>query len=152
MRKTKRLKRLSRPKTPQSISIKADYLPSEAQIAIAFVSYVDKKHPSLSEDLIKVDNENKCSPQEGRRKKLMGKRKGASDYFFSRPKKRFRKDTMGEWWEVVYFGLWLEIKSAKGKESPEQKRFGERALANGYQYRVVYSLDEAISVFEEYVA
>lgn len=131
--------------------------PSEAQIAIAFVDYVNSKHPNLSEDLIKIDNENKCSWAEGKKKKRMGKRKGASDYFFSRSKRysteEFDEFLGGKYLHGrLYFGLWLEIKSAKGKESPEQKEFGQRQLRNGYQYKCVYSVDEAIAAFEEYIS
>lgn len=62
-----------------------DGKPSETQIAISFVEYVAKVHPDLLEDLIKIDNENKCSWAEGKLKKRMGKRKGASDYFIMKP-------------------------------------------------------------------
>ena len=62
-----------------------EYKPSEIQIAIAFVDYVANAHPNLLPDLIKIDNENKCSWAEGKQKKRMGKRKGASDYLFMRP-------------------------------------------------------------------
>ena len=128
------------------------YQPSEMQIAIAFVDYVNKKHPNLAEDLIKIDNENKCSAIEGMLKKKMGKRKGASDYFFSRPKTKKLPENLGSNdTEVVYFGLWLEIKAKKGKESAEQKAFGIRRLEQGYQYKCVFGLDEAIKEFEDYI-
>ena len=128
-----------------------EYKPSETQIAIAFVDYIANVHPNLLPDLIKIDNENKCSWAEGKQKKRMGKRKGASDYLFMRPQviKKQLKHCISN--VVIHSGLWLELKSARGKESPEQKAFGLRAMSNGYAYRVARSVDEAIEAFEEYV-
>lgn len=125
--------------------------PSEYQISIAFVDYVAKVHPDLIEDLIKIDNENKCSWAEGKRKKAQGKRKGASDYFLAHPMRRRKQDKMGAigWYWVS--GLWLELKRKDGKESPEQRKFGERMKHKGYEYKCVYSIDEAIEALEEYI-
>lgn len=127
-----------------------EYTPSEAQICIALVDYVAKKHPDLSEDFIKIDNENKCSWAEGKSKKAQGKRKGASDYFLALP--RFicgRQFADIEY--PIYYGLWLEVKKKGGKESLEQRRFGQRQIRKGYQYKCVYSVNEGIAAIEEYL-
>lgn len=131
----------------------SQYKPNESQICIAFVDYVNSRHASLSEDLIHIPNENRCSWPEGKKLKAMGKRAGVSDYFFARAKRYTVYKVEGYYEENrLYFGLWLEFKSEKGKCTLSQKSFGERQLAKGYQYKVVYSLDEAIAVFEEYVS
>ena len=155
--------------TPKSTPPQPNKLmPTESQIASCFVSYVDKAYPNLSEDLIHIPNEGKRSWAKGKQMKREGLRKGVSDYFFSRPKLTFafspsmsgsistgftKSVSMGTMVPsgVVYFGLWLEIKTHKGKESPEQKAFGIRQTANGYQYSLCRSVDECIRVFEEYI-
>jgi hypothetical protein len=88
--------------------------------------------------IIKIDNEGKTSWSLGARKKREGKVKGASDYFIAIP-------------QNASHGLWLEIKTERGRESPEQKAFGLARLARGYAYRCVYGIDEAMQVFSEYV-
>lgn len=119
----------------------------EDDIALAFIDYVSKAKPYLKDFIVKIDNEGKTSWQLGKLKKRMGKVKGASDYFVA--------------WPVVYHevghgsitihGLWLELKTAQGEESPEQKAFGERMRSEGYAYAVAYSIDEAIEVLNRYV-
>lgn len=115
-----------------------DYQPSESQIAIAFMDFIRKKFPRYIMSVIKIDNENKCSWQEGKKKKRMGKVKGASDYFIAIP-------------NDFYHGLWLEIKDYEGKESKEQKAFGMTQLANGYAYMKANSIDECMNIFERYL-
>lgn len=42
--------------------------------------------------------------------------------------------------------LFMEIKDAKGKQSPDQVKFQEEVQALGYRYALVRSVDEALSV------
>lgn len=119
----------------------------EDDIALAFIDYVSKAKPFLKDFIVKIDNEGKTSWQLGKLKKRMGKIKGASDYFVA--------------WPVVYHevgkgsitihGLWLELKTAEGEESHEQKAFGKRMRGQGYAYAVAHSIDEAIHVIDRYV-
>lgn len=126
--------------------------PTESQIAIAFVEFVERKYPHLAQDLIKIDNENKCSLREGALKKRMGKRKGASDYFFARPRDKHVFHVDGDHEEIQHYnGLWIEVKSAKGKESLEQRAFGASRIQNGYRYACCYGLDQCIRAFEDYI-
>lgn len=114
------------------------YKPNESQIGQSFVDYVHKVFPQLRYNVIKIDNEGKTSWALGKQKKKEGKLKGASDYFIAVPTKRFH-------------GLWLEIKTRTGKESPEQKRFGMEQMKKGYQYAVAHSIDEAIGEINYYL-
>lgn len=119
---------------------------SEKFVAIGLVDYVNTVHRSYASDLIKIDNENKCSLREGASKKRQGKRKGASDYFLAVPVEHGWQGDL-----TSYNGLWLEIKKKGGKESPEQKEFGLARARRGYAYRCAYGLDEAIKVIEWYL-
>jgi len=132
------------------------YEPNENQIAEAFIDYITKIHPQELKRFIKIDNEGRRSWAAGKQKKKQGLRKGASDYFFAKPKMEtiiipciFDGETTCE--EPMFYGLWLELKTKKGKESKEQKEFGEQVRADGYEYKCVYGLDEAIEAFEEYI-
>lgn len=126
--------------TPQIASpgYRPKYGPSEAEIAKTFVQYVRLKYPEESRSLIHIPNEGKRSQRQGIELKLQGLVPGVSDYFFAIPLSN-------------YAGLWLELKSSRGKESYAQKAFGQRMLKNGYSYHCVYGLDAAILCFEGYL-
>ena len=51
-----------------------------------------------------------------------------------------------------YHGLHIEIKTPKGKQSPEQKAFEYSALIEGYEYKIARSLDEFIAIVKNYLA
>jgi hypothetical protein len=155
-------------KTEKALSkSKSQYKPSETQICIALVDYVARVHPDLSEDFIHISNENRCSWAEGKKLKSMGKRAGVSDYFLAHPKFReiqkpliIGSETTGYrkseafvtlTYKPSYFGLWLEIKSERGKETALQRKFGQRQIENGYAYEVVHSLEEGIAAIENYL-
>lgn len=48
-------------------------------------------------------------------------------------------------------GLFIEMKSAKGVQSKEQKDWGTRAEENGYRYHVCHGAEEAIAIIRNYL-
>jgi len=50
-----------------------------------------------------------------------------------------------------YLGLFIEMKSAKGKQKPEQKEFQKQVEAQGYEYFLCRDLDGFIAKIKEYV-
>ena len=53
---------------------------------------------------------------------------------------------------VQYFnGLCIEMKTSKGKQSQEQKDWECKVMEQGYEYRVIRSLDEFIEVVDSYL-
>lgn len=51
-----------------------------------------------------------------------------------------------------YHGLYLEFKSAKRKQTPDQARFQKWCERHDYQYHVVRSTDQAIEVTRHYLS
>jgi hypothetical protein len=49
-----------------------------------------------------------------------------------------------------YHGLFIEVKVGKNRQQPNQKVFEKKVVDNGYQYKVVRSIDEMIDVIREY--
>lgn len=49
-----------------------------------------------------------------------------------------------------YHGLFIEVKVGKNRQQPNQKIFEQKVVENGYQYKVVRSIDDMISVIREY--
>ncbi|MCD8204607.1 MAG: VRR-NUC domain-containing protein [Coprobacillus sp.] len=50
-----------------------------------------------------------------------------------------------------YHGLCIEMKTAKGRQSPSQKDWQRRVEGRGYHYIVVRGLDDFVDAIEEYV-
>ena len=48
-------------------------------------------------------------------------------------------------------GLWVEMKTTKGRQSPEQKRFQTDMEKHGYKYVVCRSFDEFKNEIENYI-
>lgn len=49
------------------------------------------------------------------------------------------------------FALCIEMKTAKGRQSPEQKGWQDMVEAHGYRYRVCRSLDEFMNTINNYL-
>jgi hypothetical protein len=122
--------------------------PSEADIQASFIVWFNLFKPTLADSIFHVPNggsrfkvKNKRGEwycPEGNKLKKMGAKSGVADIFLMVPNRQFH-------------GLWLEFKSEKGKQSPEQKEFEKTALSRGYQYKIAKSLDDAIKIVTEYV-
>lgn len=67
----------------------------------------------------------------------MGLTAGVYDLFFPAGNEKFK-------------GLWLEIKSSKGKLTPAQKKFGSDMIEEGYGVHETWSLDEAILIIKSF--
>ena len=119
--------------------------PTESQIQCAFVEYVERKYPFLSESLIKITNEGKRSLALGAKMKREGLRKGAADLFFSRPS--VFNSPRGEVWH----GLWCEVKKPGERPTKEQLRFLALQDSNNYFSFWSDNLDDIISNFEWYI-
>jgi hypothetical protein len=65
----------------------------------------------------------------GKRMKNMGYTVGTADLFLAMP-------------SAIYHGLFIEMKTAKGRQSPAQKDFERRALMSGYGYAICRSVEE----------
>jgi len=106
----------------------------ENKIQEALVRYVRLKWPNVLFT---------CAPaaakdaRTGARNKRMGYLKGFPDLFFAYP--------LGG-----YLGLFLELKTATGKETSQQKEIREQLNMHGYKAVVCYGYDEAIKQVENY--
>jgi hypothetical protein len=110
--------------------------PSEDAIHLAVMEWVNL-HPSISPYVIHIPNEGKRSFSFGKKLKKMGMRAGVYDLFIAIPKNG-------------YHGMWLELKSRKGKLSKEQLQFCEDMGKQDYFPYVVYTIDDAIEIIKEY--
>lgn len=51
----------------------------------------------------------------------------------------------------MYHGLYIELKSEKGRTSPEQDWWGERLIAQGFAWEVCHGWQSAVRTLERYL-
>jgi hypothetical protein len=109
---------------------------SESKLQIAMVNYFRFKYPKYH--LFAIPNGGNRSAITGAILKKEGARAGVADLFLMHGNSQFH-------------GLWIEVKTDKGKQSPNQKQFEIDALKCKYEYKVVRSLEEFIIVVTNYL-
>lgn len=105
---------------------------------INIVNWFNYQFPELADDLHHFANERICSVQQGRLLKRMGVKKGVADFFLA-------VGCGGN------HGLWLELKTGKGKLSDEQAAFLERKQARGYMAVTARGFDAAKDIIVDYL-
>lgn len=111
----------------------------ESKIQIAFFDWIKLQYPKFAAFCLHIPNGGKMGIARGRILKRMGVKAGTADVLFM--------------WRKKYFGgLWLEFKSATGKQSESQKEFERLCHIAQYDYQVVHSVDEAMEAFKRYMS
>ena len=125
--------------------------PTEHQIQSAIVEWARNtkihihrkaEHEPISNYLIKIPNEGKRSFFTAKKMKLEGLTRGALDLFLFFPVKSYCHHTCG---------LWMEVKTGKGKLSESQIIFIERMKWIGYPVVVIRTVDEGIQAIKDYL-
>ena len=109
-----------------------------------------KKYPCLAW-IYAVPNGARTSISVAKRLKAEGMKKGVPDLFL--PVSFWDVDKQNRMrMEVVYYGLFIEMKRKKGSTtSKEQKAWHKYLSGAGYQVRVAKGADEAIQFIKEYL-
>jgi hypothetical protein len=106
---------------------------SEKELQIAFIKWFKLNHPKcliISHPLEATYNRRDLI--------LMGACPGTPDIQIIEP-------------NVLYRGLWLELKMGRNKASELQIEFMHKLELRGYKTAVCYSLDEAINIVNDYL-
>lgn len=107
----------------------------ERDIQIAVVSWI-RKETNLS--VIGNMNESMCTPWWRKILSAMGLVKGTSDLFLPLTTIHNHK------------GLWLELKTNKGRASPSQIQFIQDRIYDGYAGHIAYGYDDAIIIIRSH--
>lgn len=115
---------------------------SEREEQIALFRWVAKMlqvgmYPELRL-LFHIANERRCTPAQGAMLKKMGVRKGVPDLCLPVPRRG-------------YHGLYIEMKSIKGRPTKEQKEWMRELIRQGYDASICYGAKEAIEKIIWYV-
>ena len=115
--------------------MKASFM-TEAQHHIGLMSLA-KTQPILDEYLIHIPNGGYRHPLEAIKLKKMGVKPGVSDLFLAYPNR-------------IYHGLWIELKSEKGKVSAEQKHWLKLMAEVGYATAISYRIENPYDILQDY--
>lgn len=96
-----------------------------------------KKHPQLTM-MFAIPNGGQRNIITATKLKAEGVKSGVPDIFLAYP-------------SLTAHGLFIEMKSTKGKVSPSQREWIGALSASGYMCAVCYSFDEAKNVISEYL-
>lgn len=110
----------------------------EDNLQIACVKWFDLAYPALKRLLVHVPNGGYRNVLEAAKFKRMGVRAGFPDLLLLLPNKKY--PCMG-----------IEMKTAKGKQSENQKAYQSLFEHRGYRYVVTRSLDDFIHEITEYI-
>ena len=120
----------------------------EHNLQCACVKWFAYQHPELQGLLFSVPNGGARSKATAGKLKAEGVVPGVADLILM----------VGQWSKPVngvsdinYLALCIEMKTPKGRQSPEQKAWQEQVEYYGYKYAVCRSLDDFIETIENYL-
>ncbi len=122
------------------------YTKPEEQVAIAISHYLHTKHPDLL--WWHCPNEGKKGFWQQVLARLLGVRAGVPDLFIP----KYYEQIVDGKRLIDYYGFFCEIKAGKNKVSPAQQEVMDKLRELGYYCCVVYSLEEFIHEWEEYIS
>ena len=110
---------------------------TESQLQINLVKWFRLKYPEHV--MYAIPNGGKRSVITAAIMKAEGVLPGVADLFLMQPNKD-------------YHGLYIEVKTEKGKQSPYQKEFERKAKQKGYDYQVCRNFDEFQEIITKYLS
>lgn len=123
----------------------------EHKIQCACVKWFGYAHPELRGLLFAVPNGGARSKATAGMLKAEGVTAGVSDLILLVPRCRANITENNAASIEIKHALCIEMKTAKGRQSPEQKAWQAKVEKFGYKYVVCRSLDEFIVTIENYL-
>ena len=117
---------------------------NEADLQEAIVNYCHLQYPHVT--ILHIPNGGKRGYNAQREVKRNGTLKGVSDLFIAKLKIHHYDVA-----DTVKGGLWIEVKSATGRLRVEQAYFLDKMKQKGYETAVIYDLDSAIKIIDQYL-
>lgn len=119
--------------------------PSEHTIQAQCVRWFALQYPTLNQLLFAIPNGGHRSKAAAGKAKAEGAKRGVADLFLSIP----NVGDKAAFWKC---GIYIEIKTPRGRQSPEQIQF-QRTVENlGYRYAICRSLEEFQTTIQQYLA
>jgi hypothetical protein len=121
----------------------------EHNIQAACVRWFNLQWPEYRGLLFAVPNGGARSKATAGKLKSEGVVPGVADLILLVPRCFKAHDDDG-WYNTIH-ALCIEMKTAKGRQSPEQKEWQAKVEGEGYRYAVCHSLDEFMNTINNYL-
>ena len=121
----------------------------EHNIQAACVRWFNLQWPEYRGLLFAIPNGGARSKATAGKLKAEGVVPGVADLILLVPRCVKAHDDEG-WYNTIH-ALCIEMKTAKGRQSPEQKEWQAKVEGEGYRYAVCHSLDEFMAVVNGYL-
>ena len=105
---------------------------------VALFKWLALQHPRQYALTYAVPNAARRSPRQGAYMKAEGLKAGVPDICMAYPSNG-------------YHGLYLELKTIKGRATPSQVEWIDRLASAGYMAGICYGLDDAMITISEYI-
>lgn len=132
--------------------------PTEHQIQAQCVRWFALQYPTLNQLLFAIPNGGHRNKAAAGKAKAEGAKKGVADLFLSVPRHpaSIRMTITDKGQKIEPYpnasnGLYIEMKTPKGQQSPEQRQFQRDVEKLGYQYTICRSLEEFQSTIQNYL-
>jgi len=112
---------------------------AEHHLQTQCVAWFRYQHALVATLMLAIPNGGKRSKATAGRLKAEGVVAGAADLFLAMARQGVH-------------GLWIEMKTPKGYQTPEQRAFQQRVTTEGYAYVVVRSLEQFQTIVNEYLS
>ncbi len=125
---------------------------TESNLQQACVRWWKMQYPQYSKLLIAIPNHAVLSgdasqrARQWKRLEAEGAVTGAADMVLFMPKRNHLKMV-----EAMMLGCFFELKTHKGKQSPQQKEFQKQVEAQGYEYVIIKDIESFIKKVKEYI-
>lgn len=111
---------------------------AEHHLQTQCVAWFRYQHALVASLLLAIPNGGKRSKATAGKLKAEGVLVGVADLFLALPRQGAH-------------GLWIEMKTSTGRQSPEQRAFQQRVTAEGYAYVVSRSLEDFQTTLNAYL-
>ena len=120
----------------------------EHNLQVACVRWFNLQYPQYRGLLFACPNGGNRNLVTAAKLKAEGVTPGVADLLLLVPR-AFKANDNDEWY--IIFGLCIEMKTAKGRQSPEQKVWQKKVEGEGYRYRVCHSIEEFMETINGYL-
>lgn len=122
----------------------------ESRLQVSCVKWFDLQYPKLKLNLFSIPNEGARTVANGARMKAQGRRAGVADMFLAIPE--YPPNCEG-WLKSneAKFGMFIEFKVGKGKQSEQQIAFQKAVEKQRYHYEIVSDFTQFKNLIEKYL-
>jgi len=119
---------------------------NESELQQGCLTWFRRQYPALAMNFFAISNEGARTKRNGARLKAQGMLAGTADMFLA---VGCKSKALGDMY--VDYGLFIEFKWGKNKQSESQKDFQKAVENHFYRYELIYDFDSVVNLINEYL-